>query len=280
MTVALSSSSEVSPPSAAQAASRSLARATPVLQVNGLGVWYRLNRRPQVRLKDAFLSGTIWKRTERFWALRGLNFSCEEGQSLAVMGGNGAGKSTLCLALAGIIQPDEGTIDARGGVTPLLGLGGGLSRQLTGRQNIGMMAAFMGISRKQMRQRSEEIIEFSGLGSFIDQPITSYSSGMAARLAFSIASSFDPDILILDEVLGVGDREFRQRSRDRILELMRSSRLIIIVSHSLDFLGEICTHGLWIERGQQRAFGEVADVLGQYRQGSDGPIAPANGVCA
>ncbi|GAB4383996.1 MAG: hypothetical protein Kow0022_05220 [Phycisphaerales bacterium] len=228
-------------------------------------MWYRLHRRPQTRLKDALLSGAIWRGRERFWALRGLTFACEQGQSLAVMGGNGAGKSTLCLALAGIIQPDEGTIIARGGVTPLLGLGGGLSRQLTGRQNIGMMAAFMGIPRKQMRRRAEEIIEFSGLGAFIDQPVTSYSSGMAARLAFSIASSFDPDILILDEVLGVGDQEFRQRSRERIMELMRSSRLIVIVSHSLDFLGQICTHGLWIERGQQRAFGEVSDVIAQYR---------------
>lgn len=253
-----------------------------VLRVEDLGVWYRVHHGPKPVRGPGFgagvpsLGGLFGRRpTSRYWALRGLNFSCQEGQSLGILGGNGAGKSTLCLALAGIIQPDEGSIDARGGVTPLLGLSTGLNRALTGRQNIAVMAAFMGIPTREAKRRTPEILEFSGIGDFADEPVSTYSSGMSARLSFSIVTSFNPDILILDEVLGVGDREFRQRSQERMNQLMEHSRLLIIVSHSLTFLKQSCTHGLWMEKGVQRLFGEIDEVVDAYMEETDKGKKPA-----
>lgn len=243
-----------------------------VLRVENLGVWYRVNHgpKPARSLGLPSLGGLFGRRpTSQYWALRGLNFSSKEGQSLGVLGGNGSGKSTLCLVLAGIIQPDEGSIDARGGVTPLLGLSTGLNRALTGRQNITVMASLMGIPTREAKRRTPEILDFSGIGKFADEPVSTYSSGMSARLSFSIVTSFDPDILILDEVLGVGDREFRQRSQERINHLMEHSRLLIIVSHSLTFLKQSCTHGLWMEKGTQRMFGKIDEVVDAYIEETD-----------
>jgi len=243
---------------------------TPILRVEGLGVWYRLINARTHFLKQAILQGAFNRRSEQFWALRDISFSCYEGQVLGLVWDNGAGKSTLCLTLAGIIEPDEGTLDVQGVVTPLLGLGRGLNRQLTGRENILLYGSFLGIRRSDALLKMDEIIEFSGLDRFIDQPVQSYSSGMCARLSFSVASLFDPDVLILDEVLGVGDIGFQERSRAKIEELMKNSRLIIIASHSMPFLRNTCTHCLWIDNGQQRAFGETAAVLDMYEQSRSG----------
>jgi ABC-type polysaccharide/polyol phosphate transport system ATPase subunit len=235
-----------------------------VVEVEDLGVFYRLQQRRRVGIKQ-LLSGRGMGRTAPvIWALRGVSFACHEGETLGVVGPNGAGKSTLCLALSRILEPDEGRVEVRGQVSTLLTLGAGFHRDLTGRENVMLNAAFLGIPRSTIESRMEAILDFAELGEFIDQPIRFYSSGMRARLAFSVAQSLDPEILLLDEVLSVGDRAFRQKSQRRIEELMAQSRLIVVVSHSTAFLREVCTHALWLHKGRLRAFGKAAEVLDAF----------------
>ena len=176
----------------------------------------------------------------------------------------------LCLALSRILTPDEGRITVRGKVSTLLTLGAGFNRELSGRENILLNGAFLGIPRGQIEGKLEEIIDFSELGDFIDQPVRFYSSGMRSRLGFSIAASLEPEILILDEVLSVGDRQFKAKSRKRIEELMAQSRLIVIVSHSITFLRSLSTRCVWLERGRMRGFGPAGDVLDDYEEASGG----------
>lgn len=207
---------------------------------------------------------------EVLWALRGVSLELKEGQTVGVVGRNGAGKSTLCLILAKILTPDEGEANIDGTVSALVTLGSGFNSELTGRDNIMLYGSFLGIPREVVQSRIDEIIEFSELGDFIDEPIRHYSSGMKARLGFSIASVLEPDILILDEVFAVGDREFRQKSRKRLEEMMEKSRLIIIVSHTVPFLRGIATHCLWLEKGRVEQFGPAGPVLDAYTAATGG----------
>jgi len=236
----------------------------PVVDVRDLGIYFRLQQRRRVSVK-ALLSGSGFRRpTPLLWALRGVTFSCYEGETLGIVGPNGAGKSTLCLALAQILTPDEGSLRVRGKVSTLLTLGAGFNRDLSGRDNIYLNASFLGIPRQEIEGKVSEIIDFSELGDFIDQPIRFYSSGMRSRLGFSIAAALDPEILVLDEVLSVGDRAFRQKSQERMKAMMAQSRLIVIVSHSTAFLRSLCTRCLWLERGQVRGFGDAKPVLDAF----------------
>jgi ABC-type polysaccharide/polyol phosphate transport system ATPase subunit len=237
----------------------------PIVDIQNLGLFYRLNRKKSITLKSALLGGA-WRREESpvIWALDGVNLTCREGEAWGIVGPNGAGKSTLCLVLSQILAPDVGTVDVRGKVSTLLTLGAGFNKELSGRDNIYLNAAFLGIARSQVEKQLEEIIEFSELGDFIDQPIRFYSSGMRSRLGFSIAATLQPEILVLDEVLSVGDRAFKAKSQARIEEMMRESRLIVIVSHSANFLRETCTHCLWLEKGRVRASGACDEVLDAY----------------
>jgi ABC-2 type transport system ATP-binding protein len=237
----------------------------PVVEIRGLGIHYRLQSRSRTGIKR-FLTQGLRGEVPMIWALRGVDLRCHEGEVIGVVGPNGAGKSTLCLALAGILEPDEGTATIRGQVSTLLTLGAGFNRELSGRDNILLNAAFLGIPRKQALDRMERIVEFADLGEFIDQPIRFYSNGMRSRLGFAIATAMDPEILVLDEVLSVGDRSFRQKSRTRIGEMMARSKLIVIVSHSTAFLRTVCTHALWLERGHVRRYGKAGDVLAAYEE--------------
>jgi len=236
----------------------------PLIELANVGIWYRLHHRVQHSFKRALLAGKLREPARVFWALRGVDFTCEEGQVVGIVGHNGAGKSTLCMVLARILTPDEGQAEIRAQVTPLLGLGSGFNQELTGRDNIYLYSAFLGIPRATIEARVSEIHEFSELGSFLDEPLYTYSSGMRARLGFSVAAMIDPEIMILDEVLGVGDRDFREKSTKRIREMMDVSKLILIVSHSSGFLRKTCTHCLWLDHGRVRAFGAAAEVLDEY----------------
>ena len=242
----------------------------PVIELRDIGVWYRLRSKKHNSLKSALLQGRYSGETRTLWALRHLDFSCHEGEVVGIVGSNGAGKSTLCLLLAGILEPDEGVANVRGKATPLLSLGTGMHGELTGREGIYFYSAFLGISRETVDEKLEEIVAFSELEAFLDEPVHTYSSGMRARLAFSVATALDPEILILDEVLGVGDQQFRKKSQKRIREMMERSRLIVIVSHSLPFLKSACTHCLWIDKGSPVAFGESSEILARYEEGSTG----------
>ncbi len=250
----------------------------PVIDAEDLGIFYRLQQRRRVGIKR-LLTGGGWNRdAPLLWALRGVTFQCHEGEILGIIGSNGAGKSTLCLALSQILLPDEGRVTVRGEVSTLLSLGAGFNRDLSGRENIYLNAAFLGIPRDEIEQKMEEIIDFSELGEFIDQPIRFYSSGMKSRLGFSVAAALDPEILILDEVLSVGDRGFQQKSRRRLESMMQRSRVIVIVSHSVPFLQELCTHAVWLEKGQMRGFGEAKAVLDEYIAATGGPGAEPTGA--
>jgi len=238
----------------------------PVVEIHGLGVYFRLQQRSRMSIRKALLGGGLRRNAPVIWALREVDLTCHEGQVVGVIGPNGAGKSTLCLVLSRILEPDEGSVSVRGHVSTLLSLGAGFNRELSGRENILLNAAFLGIPRKEIGRRMEAITEFADLGEFIDQPIRFYSNGMRSRLGFAIATSLDPEILVLDEVLSVGDRAFRAKSQARIESMMARSRLIVIVSHATSFLRKVCTHCLWLDRGRVRRFGPAAEVLDAYEQ--------------
>jgi ABC-type polysaccharide/polyol phosphate transport system ATPase subunit len=203
---------------------------------------------------------------EPFWALKHVDFSVHEGDILGVIGHNGAGKSTLLLAIAGIIGPDLGWLETYGRRPTLLTLGAGFERELTGRENIRLNAAYLGLSRKQIDRLIDPIAEFAELEAFLDVPLKKYSTGMHARLGFSIAAHTEPDILLLDEVLSVGDISFQQKSRTRMFELMEKARAIVVVTHSLPFIADTCTKALWLDHGRVRGFGATEMVLADYQE--------------
>lgn len=236
----------------------------PVVELEGLGVYFRLQQRSRVSIRKALLGGGIRRNAPVIWALRDVSVSFDEKQIVGVVGPNGAGKSTLCLVLSRILEPDEGRVTVRGHVSTLLSLGAGFNRELSGRENILLNAAFLGIPRAEIGRRMQAIVDFADLGEFIDQPIRFYSNGMRSRLGFSIATALDPEILVLDEVLSVGDRAFRAKSQARLEEMMARSKLIVIVSHAISFLRSFCTHALWLDRGRVRGFGPAQAVFDAY----------------
>ncbi|MDA8237670.1 MAG: ABC transporter ATP-binding protein [Chloroflexi bacterium] len=238
------------------------------LDVRDLGIRYNLNFTKRTTLKGSL--GTMLRRsreaTTHFWALRHLSFSIEHGESLGVIGPNGAGKSTLLLALAGILAPSEGAVDVRGKVSTLLTLGAGFEPELSGRDNVDLVGAFLGVGRKEMAELAPSIVDFAELGAFIDAPVKTYSLGMKARLGFSIATAVQPDILLLDEVLGTGDQVFRARSQQRIRELMVNARAIVLVTHDLTYITEFCNRGMLLEQGQIVFQGDPAETVELYRE--------------
>ncbi len=234
-----------------------------VIEATDVGVKFRKYRSRRRRLR-AWLLRRDERRMSEFWALRHVTFSVEEGEVLGVIGSNGAGKSTLLRVIAGIYRPDEGAITVRGRVSPLLALGAGFRPDLTGRDNVYLNGVLLGLSRREIDARFDEIVDFAELGDFIDQPIRTYSSGMAARLGFAIATSLEPDILLIDEVLGVGDEHFRRKSTAKMREFMRKAKAIVLVTHSMDLVREVCTRALWLERGQIYKMGDPDEVVESY----------------
>jgi ABC-type polysaccharide/polyol phosphate transport system ATPase subunit len=240
------------------------------VDVQGLGVRYslRLTRKNTLRHTLATI-GRKGKDDRTFWALRDVSFRMVHGESLAVIGPNGAGKSTLLQALAGIITPSEGVIDVRGHVSSLLMLGAGFDQELTGRENITLVGAFMGIAHREMSERSVRMIDFADIGQFIDAPVKTYSSGMRARLGFAIATNVDPDVLLLDEVLATGDQVFREKSMARVRELARAAKAIVLVTHDMNWVTEFCNRAMLLEEGRIVAEGEPAAVVRLHQEHSE-----------
>ena len=199
--------------------------------------------------------------SQKFWALRHVDLHVQRGESLAVIGPNGAGKSTLLQVLAGIIKPSEGVVDVIGHVSGLLTLGAGFDKELTGRDNILLGGAFLGLDDAVTRQLLPSIIEYAELGDFIDAPLKTYSSGMRARLGFAIATSVDPDILLLDEVLATGDANFRAKSKARVIEIVSAAKAVVLVTHDMNWVTEYCNRAILIERGELVMEGEPAAVV-------------------
>jgi len=209
-----------------------------------------------------------WKRrlVERIWALREVTFSVHSGETVGVIGDNGAGKSTLLKLITGVIVPSSGQIHVRGRVAALLELGAGFHSDLTGRDNVFLNGSVLGIRRQEIQRKFDDIVAFSELDEFIDVPVKHYSSGMYMRLAFAVAIHMDPEILLVDEVLAVGDQSFQARCLQRIRDLKSQGVTILFVSHNLDTVASLCSHVVWLEHGQVQLDGAVEEVLGAYRE--------------
>lgn len=226
--------------------------------------------------KDIGLKEYVVRRLKRnyhvseFWADRNISFSLEQGDMLGIIGTNGAGKSTLLKAISGIMEPTEGTVERQGNIAALLELASGFDGDLTVRENTYLRGAMLGYTRKFMDKMYDQIIEFSGLGEFQDRQFKHLSSGMKSRLAFSIASLVNPDILILDEVLSVGDGAFKKKSEAKMREIIAGGATTILVSHSLAQVREMCNKVLWLDKGRQIAFGETKEICDRYQRFLDG----------
>lgn len=229
----------------------------------GLAKCYQLYDRPSDRLKQMLWRG---RRTffREFWALRDINLEVRRGEVLGVVGRNGAGKSTLLQLICGTLAPTSGTLSINGRIAPLLELGAGFNPDFSGRENIYLNASILGMSADEIDERCEEIIDFSGIRDFIDQPVKTYSSGMYMRLAFSIAISVNPDILVVDEALSVGDGEFARKSFDRIIALKDAGKTILFCSHSTYQVEALCERALWLEHGTVKLLGPAASVVSSY----------------
>ena len=201
---------------------------------------------------------------EEFWALKNVSFEVERGEVVGIIGHNGAGKSTLLKVISGILKPTGGELEVHGNVVPMLELGSGFDHDLTGRENIFLNGSILGYSEKYLKEKYDQIVEFSELGKFIDVPIRNYSSGMLMRLAFSIATVVQPEILIVDEILAVGDAAFQEKSKARMLELMSGGTTVLFVSHNLDQIREMCSKVVWLEHGTVQMVGDTKEVCDAY----------------
>ena len=227
----------------------------------------------QLLIRERIVNFLTSRRAERFHALREVSFRVGHGESVAIVGHNGAGKSTLLNLTIGLCQPESGQVEVNGQIAALLDLGAGFHPDLTGAENVRINAALLGFSRQQVRQRFDEIVAFADIGDFIDEPLRVYSTGMMMRLAFSVAVNVDPDILIVDEVLGVGDLAFQAKCRERILQFRHAGKTILCVSHSNDMLKGLCQRAIWLNHGQVVTDGPLNSVLEDYESALRGQTA-------
>lgn len=240
------------------------------LKIENIGVQFRMSTEKVDSLKEYAIK--IFRRELRyneFWALKEVSFQIEKGQRVGILGLNGAGKSTLLKVIAGVLKPTEGRVLKNGNIVPLLELGAGFDKQYTGAENIYLYGAVLGYSKAFIQEKFDEIVEFSELGDFINVPIKNYSSGMKARLGFSIATVVEPEILILDEVLSVGDAQFRKKSEAKIKSMFDKNITVLFVSHNLAQVRRLCDHAVIIEHGRLVAQGEVGKVCDLYEQKSE-----------
>jgi ABC-2 type transport system ATP-binding protein len=238
----------------------------PAIEAEGLGIRFdRNHRRSQRRLKDVLTGHAPPRRSKKeFWALRDVSFNIEPGEAVGLVGSNGHGKSTLLKLIAGVLLPDEGQVVIRGGVAPLIEVTGGFVGELTARDNIWLTAGLHGLSKKQIQGRFDEIVEFSEVGEFLDTPFRQFSSGMKVRLGFSVITSLDEPIVLVDEVLAVGDRAFREKCYVRMEALLSGGRTLFLVTHSESNLRRFCTRGLYLRTGKLITDGTVDEAIDQY----------------
>lgn len=235
------------------------------VKVENVSVMFNLNKEKVDNIKEYFIKLVTRKlRFTEFWALSDVSFTIEKGERLGVLGFNGAGKSTLLKTVAGVLKPTKGSVEVDGVIAPLLELGAGFDSNYTGKENIFLYGATMGYSRKYIEDRYDEIVEFSELGDFINVPIKNYSSGMRARLGFSIATAVDPEVLILDEVLSVGDAKFKAKSEKRVQSMFKKGVTVLFVSHNTAQVRRLCNKAIILDHGKIIASGEVNEVCDKY----------------
>jgi homopolymeric O-antigen transport system ATP-binding protein len=238
------------------------------IDVQDLGVEYDLRFSKKTTIRQSVANLLSRRPPPRFWALRHVDVRLVHGESLAVIGPNGAGKSTLLQVLAGIMRPTEGEVDVRGQISGLLGLGAAFDVELSGIENILLGGAFLGIEDRHIRELLPSIVAFADLGQFIDAPLKTYSAGMRARLGFAIATSVDPDILLLDEVLATGDAAFREKSKARVIEIVQAAKAVVLVTHDMEWVTDYCNRAILLEQGAVVVEGRPDEVVAVHLQHS------------
>jgi ABC-type polysaccharide/polyol phosphate transport system ATPase subunit len=258
--------------------SRQPAAPVPLIELSGVSLRFVNYADKQYSLKRAALDLVLRRESAavsaEFWALREMTFQIRHGDRVGIVGGNGAGKSTLLRLLARIYPPTLGQVSIRGSVAPLIEMGAGFNPELSGLDNIFFNGALLGFSRVQMQGKVDQIHEFTGLREFADMPLKYYSTGMYMRLAFAIATEINPDILLVDESLGVGDAAFQEKAKARIRTLLERSQAVVLVSHDLKTLRELCTRGLWIQQGRVVDDGPIDLVIDRYLESTGSLAAP------
>jgi len=236
------------------------------IKISNVSVKYRLAKEKPKTLQEYIIHRLKGRRMnyEDFWALRHINIEVHRGETLGIIGHNGAGKSTLLKIIAGVLKPTDGNVTVNGKIAPLIELGAGFDMELTGKENIYLNASILGLSRKEIDRKLNNIVEFSELGEFIHSPLKSYSSGMISRLGFSIATEVDPEILIIDEILAVGDERFNKKCMERMTGFKQAETTILFVSHNMKEIERLCDKVLWLDHGKQRMFGDPYTATSEY----------------
>jgi len=238
-----------------------------VIKVKDVGMEFNLSQEKITNLKEYVIK--LLKREllfQEFWALKEISFDVKQGDRVGIVGLNGAGKSTLLKIISGVMKPTEGNVEVTGRVVPLLELGAGFDPNYTGRENILLYGAILGYTKQFIEEKYDEIVEFSEIEKFIDVPLKNYSSGMKARLGFSIATVVEPEILIVDEVLSVGDAKFKKKSEERIMELFKKNITVLFVSHSIHQVKRLCNKAIWLENGKIVMQGDAEEVCNKYAE--------------
>ena len=236
-----------------------------MIKAENVSICYRMSQDKIQSIKE-YLVALLKRKIKHndFYALSDVSFEVKKGEVVGLVGNNGAGKSTMLKVISGILRPTKGKVTVNGSIVPMLELGSGFDFDLTGRENIFLNGAILGYSEAFLRSKYDEIIEFSELGQFIDIPVRNYSSGMIMRLAFSIASVVDPDILILDEIMAVGDAAFQEKSYACMMELMGHGTTVLLVSHNIDQIRKLCDRVIWLDHGKVLAIGETQEICDRY----------------
>lgn len=238
-----------------------------IVEIKDVSMMFNLSKERVDNIKEYFIklmNGSLM--FEEFWALKNISLNIKKGESIGIVGLNGSGKSTLLKIIAQVLKPTIGSVEVKGMVAPLIELGAGFDYDLSARENVYLNGAVLGFSRKQMREKFDDIMDFAELWDFVDTPLKNYSSGMIARLGFAVATIQKPDILIVDEILGVGDYKFQKKCEDRIDKMIRGGATVIFVSHSIEQVVKLCEKVLWLNKGEMVMYGETEKVCAAYME--------------
>ena len=239
-----------------------------MIKLENVSMKFNLGIEKNFSFKEAFIKFFQFKKKkikkEDFWALKNISFTVKKGEVIGLIGSNGAGKSTLLKVVSGVMKPTLGKVIVNGVISPMIELGAGFDQELTARENIYLNGAVLGYSKNFIDDKFEEIVEFSELREFLDVPIKNFSSGMTAKLAFSISTIVNPEILIVDEILSVGDIKFQEKSKNKMLEMIKGGTTVLYVSHSLDSIRDLCNKAIWIEHGEMVMIGKAEEICDKY----------------
>ena len=239
-----------------------------MIKLEHVSMKFNLGIEKEFSIKQAFVNFFSFnkpkKKKEEFWALKDVSFSVKKGEVVGLIGSNGAGKSTLLKVVSGVMKPTKGKVTVNGVISPMIELGAGFDAELTARENIFLNGAILGYSKEFLESKFEEIVEFSELRDFLDVPVKNFSSGMTAKLAFSIATIVNPEILIVDEILSVGDIKFQEKSKNKMLEMIKGGTTVLYVSHSLDSIKQLCDRVIWLEHGKIVKMGDTKEICQEY----------------